>query len=106
MTELILNKIINNFDFTYMFLINVLTYILIEIIQSANKSIKVSLLLKRILLVCSIIIISSIYYIFKYYNDVIILINSAILAPVSWSWIFKPIINLYKLKNNGRNNNS
>ena len=101
MIDLIINELINNFDFTYMFLINVLTYIIIKIVNTSNKEKQLSILLKRVLLVCSIIIITGVYKILGYTESNIILLNSAILAPVSWSWIFKPIINKFKLGYNG-----
>ena len=40
-------------------------------------------------MLCSVILISIGYYITG--TDTKLIINSAILAPVSWSWIFKPI---------------
>lgn len=104
MTDLIVNKIINNFDFTYMLLVNVLTYIYIKIIDDANKSKHVSVFMKRVLLLCAIITIIALYNIFEYKQDSIVLLNSSILAPVSWSWIFRPIINKLKLGYNGSNN--
>lgn len=104
MTDLIINKIINNFDFTYMLLVNVLTYIYIKIIDDANKTKPISVFMKRILLLCAIITIIALYNIFEYKQDSIVLLNSSILAPVSWSWIFKPIINKLKLGYNGSNN--
>lgn len=100
--EQIMIKLLNNFDFGYMLTINILTYILIKIF---NKQKETSLLLKRLLLLCSIALITIIYEIIGYDNN-IILVNSAILAPVSWSWIFKPIINKFKNKNNVKNNKS
>lgn len=90
-------KLLNNFDFSYMLIINVLTYILIE---NINKYKELKLLHKRLLLLLSIIVITIIYKIIGYDNN-IVLINSAILAPVSWSWIFKHIINHFKNKTNG-----
>lgn len=86
----IINQIINNFDFSYMFIVNVLTYIIIKIIDYLNGNTKVHKLVKRICLLVSIIFVAIIYKLINYNNNVI-LINSAILAPVFWSWILKPI---------------
>lgn len=86
----IINQIINNFDFSYMFIVNVLTYIIIKIIDYLNGDVKVHKLVKRICLLISIIFVAIIYK-FVSYNSNIVLINSAILAPVFWSWILKPI---------------
>ncbi len=86
----IINQIINNFDFSYMFIVNVLTYIIIKIIDYLNGDTKVHKLVKRICLLISIIFVAIIYKLINY-NSNIVLINSAILAPVFWSWILKPI---------------
>lgn len=86
----IINQIINNFDFSYMFIVNVLTYIIIKIIDYLNGDTKVHKLVKRICLLVSIIFVAIIYKLINYDSNVI-LINSAILAPVFWSWILKPI---------------
>ena len=47
-------------------------------------------MIKRVVLVISIILISIAYKLIGYDNN-IELVNSAILAPVFWSWIAKPI---------------
>lgn len=86
----IINQIINNFDFSYMFIVNILTYIIIKIIDYLNGAIKVHKLIKRMCLLISIIFVAIVYKLVSYDND-IILINSAILAPIFWSWILKPI---------------
>lgn len=86
--------LLNNFDFGYMLIINVLTYIIIEIL---NKKWELNIWVKRIILLISIALITTMYKLTGYENN-IVLINSAILSPVSWSWIFKPIINYFKNK--------
>lgn len=86
----IINQIINNFDFSYMFIVNVLTYIIIKIIDCLNGNTKVHKFVKRICLLVSIIFVAIIYKLINYDSN-IVLINSAILAPVFWSWILKPI---------------
>lgn len=88
--DYIINNILSNFDFRYMLSVNVLTYIIIKVIDELNKEKKVSTLIKRVVLVISIILISIVYKIIGYDNN-IELVNSAILAPVFWSWIAKPI---------------
>lgn len=87
--EHIFEQIVNQFDFAYMLAVNILTYIVIKIVDNFNGDDKVPLLQKRIILILSIAIVTSIYFVFDYSNK-IILINSAIATPVSWSWIFKP----------------
>lgn len=89
--DTIINQIINNFDFAYMFVVNILTYILIKIVDWANGDKAVPVWQKRALLVVSIIIVGCIYICTGYENK-IILINSAIVAPIAWSWILRPVL--------------
>ena len=88
----IINQIINNFDFVYMLVINVLTYLIIKSIDSINGNKKVSTWTKRLVLLFSIIFVFIGYKINNYPNNIII-INSTIAAPVFWSWCLKPILN-------------
>lgn len=97
--EELLQQMINNFDFAYMFSINVLTYILIKVVDYFNKDKKVSLLIKRLILIFSIILLCVLY---KLTTDISnnILINSTIAAPVFYSWVLKPILKKYNLNYN------
>lgn len=86
----IINALISQFDFTYCVIVNVMTYLIINfMIKVSGGNIVVPI--KRMVLLFSIIVIATIYYFIG--SDVKVLVNSAILAPVSWSWIFKPIAN-------------
>lgn len=86
----IINALISQFDFTYCVIVNIMTYLIINfMIKLAGGNVVVPI--KRIVLLFSIIIIAAIYYFLG--TNIKILVNSAILAPVSWSWIFKPIAN-------------
>ena len=86
----IINALISQFDFTYCVIVNIMTYLIINfMIKVAGGNVVVPI--KRIVLLFSIIIIAAIYYFLG--TDIKVLVNSAILAPVSWSWIFKPIAN-------------
>lgn len=89
--EKILDLIISNFDFSYMITINVLTYIIIKGLDYLNKDKNVKTITKRIVLVISIIIIT-VSYILTDYQDYTVLINSAICAPVFYSWVLRPIL--------------
>lgn len=89
--NIIFNDIIKHFNFSYIFSIVLLTYIVIKFIDYLNSERKVSTWTKRIVLICSIILITTAYIIFGY-NDYITLINSAIFSPVFYSWLLKPII--------------
>ena len=86
----IINALISQFDFTYCVIVNVMTYLIINFIIKVVGG-NVVIPVKRIVLLFSIIVIAAIYYFLG--TDIKVLVNSAILAPVSWSWIFKPIAN-------------
>ena len=86
----IINALISQFDFTYCVIVNIMTYLIINfMIKLAGGNVVIPI--KRIVLLFSIIVIAAIYYFLG--TDIKVLVNSAILAPVSWSWIFKPIAN-------------
>ena len=96
--EIIYNTIqttLNSFDFAYCITVNILTYLIINIINSRNGNIDMKLWSKRIILVVSIIIVGAVYYFNG--SDLKLIINSAILAPVFWSWIMKPICKYFKI---------
>ena len=81
-----------NFDLSYMLCVNVLTYIIIKLIDDLNGDKKVGTWTKRVITIISCFVIA-IGYKLNGYSETVILINSAIIAPVAWSWIFKPILN-------------
>lgn len=89
--EKLLDLIISNFDFSYMITINILTYIIIKGLDYLNKDKNVKTITKRIVLVISIIIVT-VSYILTDYQDYTVLINSAICAPVFYSWVLRPIL--------------
>ena len=91
----IIETTLNSFDFAYCIAVNILTYIIINIINSRNGNIDMKLWSKRIILVVSIIIVGAVYYFNG--SDIKLIINSAILAPVFWSWIMKPICRHFKI---------
>lgn len=86
----IINQLVSNFDFTIMLIINVVTYILIKLLDEINKEKIVTTWQKRIIFIIASIIVGCIYY---FLSDVklIIIIDSIIIAPVAWSWLAKPI---------------
>ena len=112
-SKLIVNNIINNissnmeliysavqttlssFDFAYCIIVNVLTYIIINIINSRNGNIDMSTWSKRGILLCCIAVISCFYYFTG--SDLKLILNSAIISPVFWSWIIKPICKHFRL---------
>lgn len=93
--DTIINQILNNFDFAYMLIVNVLCFIIIKAHDYLNgDGHKVATWNKRLYLVISIVVIGAIY------QDVgeiktTVLVNSAILAPVFWSWIVAPILHKF-----------
>jgi len=85
-----IQQVINGFDIAYCFAVNTLTYFLITTISAViNKQIGRGW--KRVILIFSIIIIGIAYRTWGTIDGKV-LINSAILAPLSWSWIFKPTL--------------
>lgn len=89
--DFIVNQIMTNFDFAYMVVVNILTYLFIKFIDTANGDKAVSILVKRLMLIISIVLVTGVY-ILSGYDNKIVLLNSAIAAPVAWSWIFRPIV--------------
>ena len=80
-----------HFDLSFMLCVNVLTYILIKAIDDINGDKSVGTWTKRLVMLISCFAIAA-GYVAGGYENTTILINSAILAPVAWSWIFKPIL--------------
>ena len=90
--DTIINQILNNFDFVYMLIVNVLCFILIKIHDYLNGcGRKVPTWNKRLYLIISIVVIGVIYQDAGEIKTTV-LVNSAILAPVFWSWIAAPIL--------------
>lgn len=89
--DVIVDGILSNFDFGFMFIVNVLTYIIIKTIDYFNGDNKVPTWQKRCALVISIAAMAGIY-IAAGYDNAIMLVNSAVLAPVFWSWVVSPIL--------------
>lgn len=89
MIEDIIKTTIDNFDFSMCIAINVATYIVIKAIDELNGDKPVPRWLKRIIFILCSIIITAIYVLIGV--DKKIVLNSIIIAPISWSWVFKPI---------------
>ena len=84
----IVNSIIQSFDFGYCIAVNILVYLVIKQFDKRRKK-RLTTWQKRIVLVVSVILLGTIYYFSG--SDMRVIANSVILAPVSWSWVFKPI---------------
>ena len=90
----VIETTLNSFDFSFCISVNILTYIIVTSINS-YKHININVWYKRIILCISILIVSAIYY--SSNTDVKLILNSAILSPVFWSWIMKPICKKFKV---------
>lgn len=86
---------LESFDFAFCIIVNILTYFAIKIISDKNKHKDISTWNKRIVLLLVILSMGVLYYLLG--NDTKTILNSAILAPVSWSWIFKPLCNKFNI---------
>ena len=89
MIENIIDYTINNFNFGYIISINVLAYFIIQLIgyfakKKINKGVKIV-----VTCICSICM----FLLYGEISDITkdVLINSTIVAPISWDWIIKPI---------------
>lgn len=89
MFEQVIDILLQNFDISYCIAVNIATYVIIKCIDDINGKKIVPRYCKRIILLVVIIVMSVIYHLFDVSAKVIV--NSSILAPVSWSWIFKPL---------------
>ena len=76
----IIETTLNSFDFAYCISVNILTYLIINIINSRNGNIDMKVWSKRIILLVSIIIVGAVYYFNN--SDIKLIINSAILEPI------------------------
>lgn len=89
MFDTILNAILDNFDLSYCVIVNIATYIIIRAIDEVNGNKDVTTWQKRIVLLVVVTITAIVYYAVGVTPKLIV--NSSVLAPVSWSWVFKPI---------------
>ena len=84
----LINLTLQSFDFGFCIVVNILTYLIIKIIDS-KKNKPLTKWQKRLVLLSAILMLSIIYYFIG--SDLKLIVNSSILAPVFWSWIAKPI---------------
>ena len=95
--EIIIDTIrttLNSFDFSYCIIVNILTYIIIKVIDDKRKD-NLTTWQKRIVLLIAILSTGVLYYLTG--SDSKVLLNSAILSPVFWSWIMKPICKYFNI---------
>ena len=84
-----IQNLTTSFDFSYCIVVNVLAYILIGCFINIARG-NITRFMKRFLLVISMIAVGIVYYLVGV--DVKLIVNSAIITPVSWSWIIKPVL--------------
>lgn len=97
----IINNTLNSFDIPFCITVNIATYLFINLINNINKNIKINTWHKRLIFLFVSIIIAIFYCLNG--SDYKTILNSVILAPVSWSWIFKPICAKLKIDYNSKN---
>lgn len=85
----ILETTLNSFDFGYCIVVNILTYLIVKSIDDNNGDKPVNTWVKRLILIL-VILFTGVIYIYNGSTPNLVF-NSAILAPVFWSWIMKPI---------------
>lgn len=96
----IINNTLNSFDIPFCITVNIATYLLIRIITNNKSTIKLNTWHKRLIFLFASIIIAIFYCLNG--SDYKTILNSVILAPVSWSWIFKPICAKLKIDYNSK----
>lgn len=94
----IIDTTINSFDFSFCLIANIATYITIKTYTSINFNHKLTTWNKRGIFIIISFILALIYYFIG--SNIKVLVNSIIIAPVSWSWIFKPICNKLNINYN------
>ena len=91
----IIQSTLESFDFAYCITVNILTYFIISIINDKRGHTDLSTWAKRLVLLIVILSTGVVYYFIG--CEIRIIINSAVLAPVFWSWILKPICKKFKI---------
>lgn len=91
----IIQTTLESFDFAYCIIVNILTYFVISTINNKRGHKDISTWTKRAILLAVILSTGVLYYLMG--SDTKVLLNSAILAPVFWSWVLKPICKHFKI---------
>lgn len=95
MTEIV-DTIINGIDLILMFVTNIVTYLVIKVIDELNGDKDVSTNIRRFVSFISAIFISIIIILIDKEPDYTKTFYSCILSLVSWDLLFKPIIERFK----------
>ena len=91
----LINKTLESFDFPFCIIVNIATYLAIKLYTDYKKKSQISTCNKRLIFLAISIINVIVYY--DKGSDSKTIFNSFILAPVSWSWIFKPICDKFNI---------
>ena len=94
----IIERTLNSFDIPFCITINIATYLVIKTYEDFRKGAIIGTWSKRLIFLIVSIIIACIYCFTG--SEYKVILNSFILAPVSWSWIFKPICAKLKIDYN------
>lgn len=91
----IIQTTLESFDFAYCIVVNILTYFTVSIINDRRGHKDLGTWAKRYVLLAIILSTGVVYYFIG--SDTRVLLNSAILAPVFWSWVLKPLCKTLKI---------
>ena len=96
-----INTTLQSFDLTYCIVVNILTYLIIQRFDIDERVNNLNTWQKSLVFGIVCIFVEIVYYFTG--NSIKVLFNSIILAPVSWSWLFKPICNKFNIDYNKDN---
>ena len=94
-SEQLFQYVATNFDFAFVISVNVIAYLTIQLIGIITKK-EVTKAIKVITTIC---ISVGLFFLYKYTTEIDkeVLLNSAILAPVAWDWVIKPLCKWIKI---------
>lgn len=87
----LISTTLQSFDFPFCAIVNIATYLTIKWCDDG----KLTTWNKRQILLLYSVLFAIVYYITG--SDIKTIMNSIILAPVAWSWIFKPICKKFNI---------
>ena len=87
--EELLSQLISNYNFNLILSINIVSYLIIRLLH------KIMFTPKGIKIFITILVSIAMGIIYHFISDISteVLVNSVILAPLAWDWVFKPILN-------------
>lgn len=87
--EELISQLIPNYNFNLILSINIISYLIIQLLH------KIMFTSKGIKILITIIVSIAAGILYHFISDISteVLVNSVILAPLAWDWVFKPILN-------------